>query len=332
MLFYRDEWRSMIKIKNNIIIEITNRCNMNCVHCYKKMNINNKDMDINVLIRFLTELADKNICPSIVITGGETLLHNGLQHLLEYLNGKYSIKLNTNGILLSNYIDELKKIKRLKVQISLDGYDQYTYKLIRGNNDFYTVIKNAMKAKNVGIDVVFRATLTKYTIDNYEMFFKISEDVDIPIIIKPIINTGRYEQKKLLIEDSQLLQWLEKADWTNKVDAINTRTSTKFNSCAFMRSDNNYISSLYIDYCGKIYPCQLIAFPEYCIGNIYDYNFENLDYNFEEVKKMLIKIIESNECKKCGKKNRIGDGTCFVACFFDKEICSNFKRGLGEIC
>lgn len=47
-----------------------------------------------------------------------------------------------------------------------------------------------VKPKENGLSVYFRATLTTKTIDHYERFIDLSRETGIPIMIRPIVNTG----------------------------------------------------------------------------------------------------------------------------------------------
>ncbi|MBW2991649.1 radical SAM protein [Candidatus Woesearchaeota archaeon] len=80
----------------NIRILLTERCNMNCPHCFNKDSRNLKDMDSDKLIRLLDYLS--NHIDSIKIMGGEPTIHPDFLKLYNYAQKKIrSIDLFSNG-------------------------------------------------------------------------------------------------------------------------------------------------------------------------------------------------------------------------------------------
>lgn len=89
---------------NIVYIAITNRCNLNCIHCTAKSNINEIDtLSLKEIYAIIDQICDVN--PRIInITGGEPLIRKDILQILNYIRNKYSgyIVLSTNGILITN--------------------------------------------------------------------------------------------------------------------------------------------------------------------------------------------------------------------------------------
>ena len=69
----------------SINLEICNKCNLKCLHCFYKDKINKNEMSlekINFIIKKLPHL------DNVVITGGEPLLHSKIYQVLEFLHVK----------------------------------------------------------------------------------------------------------------------------------------------------------------------------------------------------------------------------------------------------
>lgn len=136
----------MIKI-NNIMFDVTDRCNFRCSHCYKEQDVRGTDLPFDAISHFLDEIECQKGCSSIVISGGEPLLYPELDRLLLMLNSRYAVRVNTNGYYLNEHIDSLKGIASLRLQVSLDGYDEESFYLIRHAHAFDRIVKNTIKAK-----------------------------------------------------------------------------------------------------------------------------------------------------------------------------------------
>ena len=100
-------------------IELTNRCNLSCKHCYVK-----KDRFADLPQDFVKGLIDQSSelgVNRIVFSGGEPLLYNGLFGLAQYAKeiGVPETALLTNGLLINE-----KNIDRLRtfdiIQLSID--------------------------------------------------------------------------------------------------------------------------------------------------------------------------------------------------------------------
>lgn len=129
----------MITYPNQCYIELTQRCNLKCVHCFAKgsQNANLPEIQFSDLKKVVSQLEKLGIY-TVNISGGEPTLHNNFFEIIEYLLKfpfRYSIL--TNGL---NWSDEhFRKLceidpdRKLKIQISVDGsFDNM--KAMRGIN------------------------------------------------------------------------------------------------------------------------------------------------------------------------------------------------------
>lgn len=144
--FFSKKTKNIFNYGEYLFLYITDKCNLNCYHCYRKMK-NNSNKNIfsnNKLKEFINEFCS-NGGKYVTISGGEPLLS---EYFIDYINYMYNLRLNitvlSNGILwkdlFENNIPTLKKIT--EIQISLDGYDNYTNSLIRNSYLFNTTIDN----------------------------------------------------------------------------------------------------------------------------------------------------------------------------------------------
>ena len=297
---------------------------MKCKHCYKQNNIGTNDLLLSDIESLLRTLHDNGYTPKIILSGGETLLYPQIDELLYALNGKYEIRLNTNGLLLKSKISCFKKIRNLKIQVSLDGYDNNTYKEIRNNDSFIELIDNVKQARNIGLDVFFRSTITRVTIDHYECFMELSREIGVPLVMRPIINTGLKEQQSLMIEYKRLLEWCDDIKEKKYYSWCGGRNLLSENACPLLNR-LPVISILSVDCNGDIYPCSLLRGKKFYSGNISNITIEELDRNLEKVCIAAKEIISSESCRNCGFRSSIGDGTCIVSCYFGNKKCVHNK-------
>ncbi|MBQ8086251.1 MAG: radical SAM protein [Lachnospiraceae bacterium] len=312
--------KKMSLIVKSIVFDITDSCNMRCKHCYKKDTgevLSSKDIE-----KFLSYIDNSNTIKNIVISGGEPLLHEDIRGILLMLNGKYNIRLNTNGILLDKYIDVLSHMTMLKIQISLDGYDDNTYYAVRNCNGFEKAIYNAILCRENGLNVCFRTTLTQTTIDNYIKFIEISKKTKIPLKIKPMVNIESIKAEELHIKKENLLSWYDEIEEQKYYEFVEGNLFNDNYECSLIH-DKPIISTMYVTNNGNMFPCIALQNEFFKLGNIKNVDLEKMYKRMIELRNIIKRILNSSECEKCGYRKNIGNGKCIASCLYGSENCFN---------
>ncbi len=130
-------WKNKKTLLYQLTIELTERCNNNCVHCYINRPHNDgearsKELSTN---RIMTILEDASIlqCEQIIFSGGEPLLRKDFPQLYTHtIRLGMSLTVVTNGILIDDEIADLFRRVPLngKLVISLYGTSQVSYESI----------------------------------------------------------------------------------------------------------------------------------------------------------------------------------------------------------
>lgn len=102
----------------SVSLWLTNRCNLRCSFCWVEADRDEIEPQyyyslIEQLSRFGTRIG---------ITGGEPLLYDNCMDIIKYAKSKgLKVGLNTNGLLISKYADELLTTPPDNISISIDG-------------------------------------------------------------------------------------------------------------------------------------------------------------------------------------------------------------------
>jgi len=152
-----------------IQLMITNKCTTECVMCdHHSINSDNElsETEIMHVIDYIQNIETKNI----IISGGEPLSRSDCIRILEYAKNKgLNLGLFTNGVKNNNEsitIDEAKQIKKYCdwVQLSIDSFEETTYKQIR-KNDLSIVKKSLENMEAVGVNLEIVFTIQRLNID-----------------------------------------------------------------------------------------------------------------------------------------------------------------------
>lgn len=147
----------------NLNMELTNRCNLKCIHCYGSFYENkiNKFLPFEWIYNSLNDFDILNV-KSISLTGGECTLHpQFIDIVLLLLQRGYDLCIFTNGYnyeIIHKLLENTKKFKYI-IKISLDSFEE-VHNLIRGNkNSFSRTTKCLNILKNYDNIIVYISTV-----------------------------------------------------------------------------------------------------------------------------------------------------------------------------
>ena len=167
-----------------LMLELTNRCNANCIYCGRQHSTRPvEDMDLSLFKKIIdsspaaTELHPQGI--------GEPLLYPHIIEALQYAkDAGLKIVLYTNGSALTESLTlELTKIRVDQIVFSVDGYEKTLFEEMRRGLNWETTLGNIerfQKLKHGDTRTVIRMTVTpetKHTIKAFREFWQSRVDV-----------------------------------------------------------------------------------------------------------------------------------------------------------
>lgn len=152
-------------------IDLTYRCNNNCLHCWLKIPSSAKEKENELSfeeVKRIVEDAKKMGCQRWSISGGEPMLRFDFSEIFDYITGtSLSYSLNTNGTLIIPKIAKLMKRKGCKM-ISLYGSTAEIHDHITRNaGSFEATMRGLAYLKEAGASFVIQLIPMK---DNYHQF------------------------------------------------------------------------------------------------------------------------------------------------------------------
>ena len=193
-----------------VSFDLTNRCNLRCLHCYNNSGSKNNasdelsDKEVIDLIEEIATIRPSSFC----FCGGEPLLRKDLLFDAISILRKADVicSMVTNGMLLDIETGiKLKEKGLYRVQISLDGNHESHIKL-RGDSSSYQKAIDALRIlKDVGIDSGVAFSPTRWNIEDIEHVFKTCLDYGVEELrIQNLMPIGRGEKNiDIMPTDSQ---------------------------------------------------------------------------------------------------------------------------------
>lgn len=140
-------------------ISITDRCNLRCKYCtesFLPFIAHDDILRYEEIVRFVHIAAALGVS-KVRLTGGEPLRRKSLPFLLKEIDAIETIKdisLTTNGVELTEHVEELRDAGLRRVNISLDTLKKDRFAYITGVDAFDRVMKSIERSREVGLDPV----------------------------------------------------------------------------------------------------------------------------------------------------------------------------------
>ena len=126
-----------------IVIELTNRCNLSCGHCFEERHAATGDLSLDVIEKVLREGKTCGI-DQVSFTGGEPTIHRRFDEIVHRVSeAGYRFSFVSNGISFPRIYPLLLKHRNwfAGVTFSLDGAREKTHDRLRGKGSYRSVMR-----------------------------------------------------------------------------------------------------------------------------------------------------------------------------------------------
>lgn len=195
----------------NMLIEITQRCNLTCPTCYADSS---PQRDEFLPLMEFAELLDsllakgKGDADLIQLSGGEPTIHPEFFAILDHAlsRGIRQVYVNTNGIRLADrrFAEQLAtRGKQVSVYLQFDGFKRSTLEQLRGRGELLeTKLQAADHCEEFGLNTVPVMTLTQGINDDelgaFLRFASTRHRSVRKVMIQPAMYSGRYDNPRVV--------------------------------------------------------------------------------------------------------------------------------------
>jgi radical SAM protein with 4Fe4S-binding SPASM domain len=179
----------------NPVWEMTNKCNLRCIHCHTYGGDGKDELTTEEAKRLFDQLAEVPEFRMLAFTGGEPLIRPDLFELLAYSKTLgFTNTLATNATLIDDSVAiRLNEHGVVIAAVSLDGFDAKTHDMIRGQPGVFDAAIEGIKALNkAGILLHINITVMDYNLSELERMMSLIEELDAGILlIYQLVPVGR---------------------------------------------------------------------------------------------------------------------------------------------
>jgi len=183
------EKNSKARIPIHGSIELTNKCNLKCIHCYLKGSRKNKNDSWPNLKKYFREIINEG-CLFLQLTGGEALTRPDFKKIYLYVrkNGLIPTIMTNATLINDDLIQTFKKYPPYYIKISLYGSNAICHDKITGvKGSFDKSISNIFKLKKEGIRIWINAVILKENFADLSGIIKLIQKIKAPANLYPFL-------------------------------------------------------------------------------------------------------------------------------------------------
>ena len=204
--FFPGEHRKGLR---SLIFSITNKCPLNCQHCFEWYNLNKEEkLKTEDLIRIVHKYQDFGTT-QIMLSGGEPMLRvNDIYKLLTAAKDGTDFWIITSGLgMTKERAQKLKNAGLTGIMVSLDHYEEEKHNSFRGfENAYRSAIEAIIYANEVGLVTTLSLCATKafVTHENLISYMELAKELGVSFvqILEPRA-VGRYKGKDIFLNEKQ---------------------------------------------------------------------------------------------------------------------------------
>ena len=339
---YRKLIRDRVPLSGSL--ELTSRCNMNCVHCYVSCERNQQsiesELDFPKIAPIIDEMTDNGTL-FLLLTGGEPLIREDFLDIYTYIREKgVMVSLFTNGTLITNDIIRiLRSFPPAVVEITLYGATQETYESVTQRpGSFQACMKGIDLLLNNGINLRLKTVVIKpnqHELDQMKGFAKrLGLNFRYDALVTPCLNGDKKPYDfRLPLEEAikyDLHDSNRRAFWETLLQTGVTNTE-------YLWACGAASKTFHIDPHGKLSACLLTRSPSYdlLLGSFYegwyDFLYQNIRQRKPKAGYKCAKCKLISICDQCPGWSQIENGNEETPISYLCELAHLRARGLDLI-
>lgn len=302
-----EEYSQSVNGWSNVVIELTYRCNEQCIHCYnigsahyptdKNTRGDRKELSFLEYKKVIDELCEQGMF-KVCLTGGDPFVNNSAWKVIEYLYEKeVAIDIYTNGQALIGHCERLASFFPRVVGISIYSADPTIHdEVTRVKGSFQKSIQVVETLSELGVHIQLKCCVLNTNFDSYKSIYDLAEKYNVlpqmEINIRNTLDGNRFASEVLRLEDAQYEELFADKNIIPYIDgnSIDKVIPRDFSSNACKAGINGCTLTPE----GDIIPCPSFHLV---LGNVREKHINEI-YNDEKIR--WWKSITLKDYKECG--------------------------------
>ena len=282
-------------------IELTNKCNLKCIHCYLESSPKDENSYWPNLKKYFRDII-KEGCLFLQLTGGEVLMRPDFKKIYLYIRKNGLIPtIMTNATLVNNDLVQIfKEYPPYYIKVSLYGSNSLYHDRITGvKGSFDKSLSNIRKLKKEGIRIWINAIILKKNFADLAGIKKLIQKIEAPASLYPFLIPTLNGNPGPLKHQLNAQECLKVLKYNKKI--LPARDRQNKNNQSFLENIfpcNAGKNSFHIDNQGKLFICKIERSVGFSLSKM---PFKNAWEKLESTRIQKLRLPSS--CLSCKLKN-----------------------------
>ncbi|MGD2249672.1 MAG: radical SAM protein [Candidatus Methanofastidiosia archaeon] len=309
-----------------VYLEVTNECNLQCVHCYKQAGSSyGQELSTAEWKTIIDETVDAGVITAAV-TGGEPFLRKDIFDILQYLHDNtISVNVFTNGTLLDEKkVKKLQKVNPERVLVSIDGACAETHEKIRGKNTFEKTIESIKMLIETDIKVRTNTVIYTENIDELDNLVDILLDMGVQeMVFDQFMDAGRGTTHNDLIPSLEMGKIVSEkvTDIGEKPQRFTLKLGADIEGSTYFSFCGIGTSMVTIKANGDVVLCPVLSGPEETAGNVLNTPLKEIWSTNTIFQPFRRCNLDDMVCNTCPHKMECRGGCKARALHYYKNVC-----------
>ena len=269
----------------NMHLELTYRCNEQCVHCYcvvehgREAEAARHELTYDEIVRLLDELAAMGTF-YVTLSGGEVLVRRDFFDIVEQARRRgFAYRVYTNGIgLTEERARHLAALEPLTVELSLFSADAAVHDAItRVPGSFDRLMAAVRRLKTHGVRVVMKTVVMKQNVTHLPAVRALARDLDVAshtftCEVSPRIDGDIHGPARYQLSEDELVE-LYASDTLVKEPHEDVFSGAPADIARIRTTCGPAVNGGCIDPYGTVFPCVAFRVP---MGNVREKSFREI--------------------------------------------------------
>jgi GTP 3',8-cyclase len=323
------------RVMRDLRVSVTDRCNFRCLYClpeteeaanfyrgkfdpvhnpkplpgkFPQWKTRSEILTFEEIERLVRIFAANGI-EKIRLTGGEPLLRNALEHLIQriaLISGIKDIAITTNGFLFSRKAEALKKAGLHRVSFSMDSLDRENFHKMTGRDGLEQVQESINLAKELGFSPVKVNAVIIRGINDHEIerlaAFAFERELSLRYIEFMPLDSSRAWLKEMVVSGREILDRLGKVFPLELIPSSNPSETARRWGLPPQKGEIGIIAPVTEPFCGHCNRIRLTADGKIrtCLFSLHDHEIKQGLRNGStdlEIEQLLHQIVWQKEAR-----------------------------------
>ena len=179
----------------NVLLELTHRCHLNCVHCYLEDNhdwrAKTQELTTAEFCQVIDQLVEAG-CLFLTLSGGEIFLRDDTMVIARYARSKgLALRLYTSGTLMpAERVEEIFQLHPLSVEFSIYSADNPALhdSIIQIPGSHQKTLEAIRLLARTGIPIVIKTPLMREIFSEYPKIVQLAEELGVFYKLDPTVS------------------------------------------------------------------------------------------------------------------------------------------------